>query len=222
MTKFRTPAGSRESVPETDPNESGCRVLRPDGGEPSVDDPESGSDPNEGEESDATDGVAVEKRPLTTPPRTVTDDEGREIEIRVAEGEVDALIEMYLEFEPPDRSQGTPPRHEPQIESWVTTLLGGANLNLVAWHDDLAVGHAVLVPREKPQWELAIFIRPPYQGAHIGTELTSSLMGWGRENGVESVWLSIEYYNDPALNLFQSFGFEKLSGDVEYAMEREL
>lgn len=196
MTEYRTGARSRESVPERALPEHAPRVLLPDGGE-------------------------ADRQPLRTPPRTCTDDEGREIEIRVADGEAAALIEMYLEFEPPDRSQGTPPRHEPQIESWVSALLAGENLNLVAWHNDLAVGHAVLVPREKPQWELAIFIRPPYQGAHIGTELVRTILGLAESEGIERVWLSVERWNTPAVSLYEKIGFET-TNNANFEMEMAL
>lgn len=155
------------------------------------------------------------------PPLSFTDDEGRDIEIRQFDGDTDALVEMYNHMDPSDRSQGIPPRSESRRESWVESLTG-EGMNLVAWHGDDAVGHAVLMPMEGTRWELAIFVRSDYQEAHIGSNLIECLMGWGQDEGVETVWLSVERYNDIALRLYEKVGFEKLSGDAEYKMEREI
>jgi ribosomal protein S18 acetylase RimI-like enzyme len=155
------------------------------------------------------------------PPCSFTDDEDREIEVRRFENDTDALVEMYNQMAPSDRSQGIPPRTESRRESWVETLADGG-MNVVAWHDQDAVGHAVLMPMDDERWELAIFVRSDYQHAHIGSNLIGCLLGWGQKEGVEKVWLSVERYNDTALSLYEKVGFEKIAGDSEYKMEREI
>lgn len=155
------------------------------------------------------------------PPSSFTDEAGREIEVRPFDGETDALAEMYRTLDPADRSQGIPPRNEKRLVSWVRTLTD-EGLNLVAWHGDNAVGHAVLMAMDEDRWELAIFVHSDYQEVRIGTRLLECLFGYGKGNGVERVWLSVERHNTVALNLYESLGFERLGGRSEFKMERTL
>ncbi len=156
-------------------------------------------------------------RPLVS----FTDDEGREIEIQRFDGEIEALAGMYRTLDPVDRTQGIPPRNEPRLLEWVETLTD-EGLNLVAWHGDAVVGHAVLVPMDDGRWELAIFVHSDYQHAHIGSTLLRTLFGYGQQEGVERVWLSVERHNSVALNLYESYGFERLGGTSEFKMERAI
>jgi ribosomal protein S18 acetylase RimI-like enzyme len=140
------------------------------------------------------------------PSLSFEDKEGRQIEIRpYSEGEFEAVVKMYADFEPADRAQGIPPATESRVRDWFENLLGG--LNVVAWHDDRAVGHATLVPDEDAH-ELAIFVHQDYQRAGIGSKLIQGLLGHGRENGVEKVWLTVERWNHAAVNLYEAVGFE--------------
>jgi ribosomal protein S18 acetylase RimI-like enzyme len=107
------------------------------------------------------------------------------------------------------------------MAEWVGTLVE-EGLNLVAWHGDDAVGHAVLMHMDDARWELAIFVRSDHQGAHVGTHLIRCLLGYGEQEGVETVWLSVERYNDVALSMYESVGFEILEGEAEYKMELDL
>ncbi len=144
-----------------------------------------------------------------TPPREFTDAEGRDIVVERAGSEViDALYEMYLDFNPEDRAQGVPPSREESIQEWLENVVAEDCLNVVAFHGDDAVGHAMLVPDTTGAFELAIFVIREYQGALIGTELVRSLLGWGEEEGITRVWLSVERWNDPAVRLYEKVGFE--------------
>jgi GNAT superfamily N-acetyltransferase len=62
--------------------------------------------------------------------------------------------------------------------------------------------------------ELAIFVVGPYQHAGIGTELLKTLLGAGRERGVSRVWLTVERWNEPAVALYRSVGFETSDAEV--------
>ena len=157
------------------------------------------------------------------PPLSFTDKEGREIDIRPYEdGDEDetfeAVVAMYADFDPADRAQGIPPATEPRVREWVENLLDG--LNVVAWHDDRAVGHATLVPDEDA-YELAIFVHQDYQRAGIGSNLIRGLLGHGRANGVEKVWLTVERWNHAAVSLYESVGFE-IHGDESFEIEMVL
>ncbi|MFC7074851.1 GNAT family N-acetyltransferase [Haloarcula halophila] len=143
------------------------------------------------------------------PPRTVTDREGREIELRVAgEADRERLVEMYLDFDPADRAQGIPPVKEHAIERWLDTILSDECVNVVALHDGVAAGHATFVPDEEGDYELAIFVLQAFQGTGIGTALLETLLGQGQAEGIEKVWLTVERWNDPAIALYRKTGFE--------------
>jgi RimJ/RimL family protein N-acetyltransferase len=148
------------------------------------------------------------------PPRTVTDREGREVTIDPAdESDHDDILEMYLSFDPSDRAQGIPPANESAIENWLDTILEDDTFNVVAHHDGSVVGHATLVPDRKGEYELAIFVLQPFQGAGIGTNLVETLLGLGQSQGLGNVWLTVERWNDPAIALYRKVGFETTNAE---------
>jgi ribosomal protein S18 acetylase RimI-like enzyme len=152
------------------------------------------------------------------PPLSFTDRDGREIEVRPYEdGDLEAVVEMYVDFDSADRAQGIPPATESRVRDWFDALLDG--LNVVAWHGDRAVGHATLVPDDDADHELAIFVHQDYQRAGIGSTLIRALLGHGRANGVEKVWLTVERWNRAAIGLYESVGFETCSSE---SFEREM
>jgi len=156
---------------------------------------------------------------LPTPPRQVTDAESREIEVRRADADdTEALVEMYLAFDPADRAQGIPPVGEAGIREWLGGVLSEQCFNVVAWYGDRAVGHATLVPDITGDYELAIFVLDDYQGARVGTELVRSLLGWAQSEGIASVWLTVERWNDPAIRLYETVGFE-ITDSESFEME---
>jgi ribosomal protein S18 acetylase RimI-like enzyme len=147
------------------------------------------------------------------PPRTVTDAEAREIHLREAtSADLDALVEMYLAFDPADRAQGIPPAGEEPIREWLELLENKETLHVIALHDDAVVGHVMLVSDTQGAYELAIFVLQAYQGAHIGTELVRTALGLSQRHGVERVWLSVERWNQPAVALYEKIGFERTGG----------
>lgn len=117
------------------------------------------------------------------------------------------LTEMYEAFDPSDRAQGIPPSGTTRIRRWLDEILVPDAHNVVACHEDRAVGHATLVPADEG-FELAIFVLAEYQGAGIGTELLRTLLGLGAREGVERVWLSVERWNRAAVGLYEKLGFE--------------
>ncbi|AGB36838.1 GNAT family N-acetyltransferase [Natronococcus occultus] len=152
------------------------------------------------------------------PPTTADDNEGRTITVEAYDGDADPLVEMYGHFEEASRSQGLPPRSDSRTREWLEGLLE-KGLNTIARHGEDVVGHAVLVPSGE-LYELAIFVRPEYQAAGIGTQLIRGLLGQGQENGVGHVWLTVSRSNRIAMNLYWSAGFETTaSGRGEHEME---
>jgi len=158
---------------------------------------------------------------FSRPPTTVTDQEGRTITVETYDGDVEPLVEMYTHFDSESRSQGVPPRTESQIREWVNGLLNDG-LNVVVRHEGGLVGHAVLVPHDETA-ELAIFVRPAYQSAGVGTALIRGLLGHGQADGLEHVWLAVARDNRIAIRLYRSAGFEVTKRERgEHEMERDL
>lgn len=155
------------------------------------------------------------------PPYSMTDEPGRKIDIRLFADDLEALVTMYEKMETYDRAQGLPPRTHPRVVSWLETLIE-EGVNLVAWHDDVAVGHAALLPMEDDRWELVIFVRSDYQEVHIGSGLMECLLGYGYAHGIKTIWLTVERHNNIAINLYRRVGFERVSEDLLYHMERPL
>jgi GNAT superfamily N-acetyltransferase len=86
--------------------------------------------------------------PFQAPPFSFTDREGREIEVRASPPGTEvpeALVEMYAAFDPADRAQGIPPTDAEAARRWLETIYA-EGYNAVAWHGDVAAGHATLVP----------------------------------------------------------------------------
>lgn len=156
------------------------------------------------------------------PPREFSDGEGRSIRIGPATADDAAdLVAMYSEFDPADRAQGIPPVQEEAIEQWLETILAEGCVNVVARHDGAAIGHATLVPDDETGYELAIFVLSAYQGAGIGTELVETLLGQGQAESIETVWLTVERWNNPAISLYKKVGFE-MAGSERFELEMSI
>lgn len=164
---------------------------------------------------------SAERPPDSEPRRTFTDAKGRHIEVDRHVGEPEPLVEMYLHFDSRSRSQGLPPQTEPQIHEWLERILENG-FHVIARHEDAFVGHAMLLPYDETS-ELAIFVRPTYQTAGIGTELIDELLAYGRDEGIDHVWLTVSRGNRIAIRLYKSADFEtRLEDRGEVEMERDL
>lgn len=152
------------------------------------------------------------------PPRTFRDDEGRKIEVERADDNVEGLVGMYSEFDAGDRAQGIPPSGESNIREWLDVVLEQESLNVIGWHEDEPVGHAMLVADKDGSYELAIFVAEEYRGAGIGTEVMRTSLGAAQEHGIDRVWLSVERWNQPAIKLYDKLGFERMT-DTGFELE---
>lgn len=155
------------------------------------------------------------------PPLLFEDREGRRIEIRAAGTVAESLVSMYAEYDPADRSRGLPPLTESKVRDWLDRIFE-TGLHLVAWHDREAVGHATLVPAGDDSAELAIFVASGYQQAGIGSRLLRTLLGHGRANGVDRVWLTVDHDNRAAIALYRKTGFRTTETGIDTEMERRL
>ncbi|WP_254536794.1 GNAT family N-acetyltransferase [Halomarina litorea] len=161
------------------------------------------------------------------PPLRFADRADRPVVVRRLEGEADreALVEMYVAFDPEDRAQGIPPTGEARIREWLGHILTEDCINVVAEHEDTPgtdlVGHATLVPDSEGACELAIFVLNDFQNAGIGTTLIRGLLGAGQADGVDRVWLTVERWNNAAIALYRKVGFET-SGTESFELEMSL
>jgi len=173
--------------------------------------------------------------PFPTPPQSFDDSEGRRIEVRAADrDDCEAIVEMYVSFDPADRAQGIPPTGESAIREWLRTVLSEGP-DVATWHDGDVVGHATLVPERaldgdpdgesrtlaETPCELAIFVDQPYQGAGIGRTLLETTLGHGASLGVDRVWLTVERWNHAAVGLYEAVGFER-SGTDRFELEMSI
>ncbi|WP_255198730.1 GNAT family N-acetyltransferase [Halorarius litoreus] len=158
------------------------------------------------------------------PPITFFDREGREIRLRTygsgpVEPELEAIVDMYRTFDPRHRAFGLPPLTEADVRAWQEVILEGHCV--LAWHGERVVGQAVLVADREGNHELAIFLHQDYHGAGIGTRLTEALLSYGRERGVDQVWLVVEGTNRPAVSLYRDVGFavsDRFGSEVEMSL----
>lgn len=157
--------------------------------------------------------------PYKPPERTFTDDEGRHIGVsRYGAGpvgdEFEALVEMYVAFEPTGRAKGIPPTDEWAIRQWLhERILTEGAISAVAWHGRDPVGHGTLLP-DNGRHELVIFVRATYRNAGVGTGLLEALLGAGREAGISRVWLTVKRRSNYAIDLYENVGFEPADTNV--------
>lgn len=151
------------------------------------------------------------ERTYPTPPRSITDDAGRAIELRAYDGSAfEALVGMYADFDPAQRAQGTPPVGEQRVREWLDgTLLSGPSV--VAWHGERAAGHVAFVPDDTGKHELAIFVHQAYQRTGIGDALVETGFGHARENGVSQVWLTVEPWKRGIAKFYSDHGFDTVN-----------
>lgn len=144
--------------------------------------------------------------PRPTPPRTITDDAGREIRLCAATADsLDALVDMYTDFDPGDRAQGTPPLGEDAIREWLHDVREG--FSVIARSEDRVVGQIMFVPDGVGRHELAIFVHPDYQRAGIGTALLQTGLGYAAIQGATKVWLTVEARKRRLEKLYCDVGF---------------
>ncbi|MFC6904877.1 GNAT family N-acetyltransferase [Halalkalicoccus tibetensis] len=156
------------------------------------------------------------ERSYPTPPRSIVDGEDREVELRAYdEGAFEPLVAMYVDFDPEQRAQGTPPVGEGNVREWLAgTLLEGPSV--VAWaegdgSEERAVGHVAFVPDDTGKHELAIFVHPEYQRAGIGDALMETGFGHARERGVTQVWLTVEPWKRGIGKFYSDHGFDTVN-----------
>ncbi len=123
----------------------------------------------------------------------------------------DALIAMYLSFEPKGACLGLPPRKEPQL--WLDNLSVFPNFVVVS--GDRIVAHAALCD-DGESGEVAVFVHQDFRGRRLGKMLLSTLVEEARRKGLKKVWGTTDLDNVPMLRLAHSLGFSPAADPREF------
>ncbi|WP_458210151.1 N-acetyltransferase family protein [Haladaptatus sp. NG-SE-30] len=132
--------------------------------------------------------------------------------------DLDALVSMYLEFDPQYRSLGLPPKEEKEIVVWLERL-HERGTNLVAWDDERIVGHAGYAPNDGDVPEFVVYVHQDYHGRGLGTELTKHAVAHAGAAGHDGLKLDVDGKNEPAVAIYRALGFEVVK---RHAMELEM
>jgi len=139
---------------------------------------------------------------------------GEELVIATLDDErCQALIEMYLAYEPKASFQGLPPARPASCVRWVQHVIrNGINLIVEAGPGHV-VGHAALFPIGNQRCEMLVAVAPSYQNQGIGTELTRASLRMAEHLGFLQIWLPVEASNSRARQVYKKCGFRYLFYD---------
>lgn len=144
------------------------------------------------------------------PPRCprYVDSEGRSYVVRLFDtGDLDSLVEMYETIESESRTMGLPPSSKPAIESWLEQL-SDKGWNLLAWDDDLVVGHVGVAPAAADAPQFVIFVHDDFQNRGLGTELVKHTVAYAADRDYDALTLSVSRGNRRAIHVYKNVGFD--------------
>ena len=144
-------------------------------------------------------------------PLTVQTQKGRELVVRPFSNQnFEALVRMYKAFEPKRVAQGIPPPDVPRIAHWLDQLTRKSQA-LLAWKDNVVVGHTILCPMPADAVEFTIFVHQDYREEGLGTVLSWHTLTLAMHMGFSQAYLTTEISNFRALRLFRKLGFQTTS-----------
>lgn len=149
---------------------------------------------------------------------------GREILIRAYEvSDREKLLEMYLNYNPQDRSLGLPPVGRVAIEKWVN-YIEKRGFSIVAEHEGAIVGHLAIVEDEsnKGVVDLAIYLARNYQNQGIGTEMVKAIIDYCKKVCYKKITLVCDRLNWRAIRVYKKCGFQTVLASYELYMELPL
>ncbi|MEM0301545.1 MAG: GNAT family N-acetyltransferase [Archaeoglobaceae archaeon] len=153
------------------------------------------------------------------------DKKGREIIIRAYESKKDreALVNMYVNYHPEDRSLGLPPVGRKAIENWISHIEKNG-FSIVAEHDGKIIGHLAIVEDEKNPGvvDLAIYLAREYQNQGIGTQMVQAIIEYAKNRGYKKITLVTDRLNWRAIRVYRKCGFQTVLASYELYMELPL
>jgi ribosomal protein S18 acetylase RimI-like enzyme len=139
-----------------------------------------------------------------------------------ADGDFQALVEMYRDFEPKREAQGLPPPDLPRIERWLHEIESKSRW-VIALSRGRIVGHAILCPISGTAVEFTIFVHQDFRGEGLGTVLAQRALHVAGQHGFKHVYLATELSNLAAVRLYRKLGFQVINNlGEECEMKLEL
>jgi len=107
--------------------------------------------------------------------------------------------------------ENLPPISKNLVERWVKNQDFDKTLVIVALHEDMVVGRAVLHFGEHDsinhKGEFGVVVHDDFQGLGIGSKLTEIMIGFAQSKGLRKVFLEVFSGNDVAIHVYEKFGF---------------
>jgi RimJ/RimL family protein N-acetyltransferase len=170
-------------------------------------------------------------------PYEFRDKNGRTLHLRKLDVDLhEALLGMYLAFQPRNCFQGLPPIRDEVCTRWVHDMVRDA-VNLVVCDTGLVLagpdkrdarptvlGHAALFPINDEKCEMLVVVSPDHQNHGAGTALVRACIRTAEEQGFQRIWLPVAATNVRARHVYEKCGFEYVSRGLsrELEMAREL
>lgn len=157
-------------------------------------------------------------------PVTLYDRQGRPFRVRemCSRADREVVAGFYDAFEPKRAAQGLPPAGSYRISRWLDAILREGTHLLVEEEDGSVVGHAFLVPTDRPEVaEYAIFLDHGIRGRGVGTQVNRVAARVAHSLGLRRLWLSVEPHNRAAVRSYARAGFRFLPGSI-YSAEAEM
>jgi RimJ/RimL family protein N-acetyltransferase len=106
---------------------------------------------------------------------------------------------------------GTEPSfdHDRYREGWSRVIAGEWGAVFVACAPNVLVGYGGIHPHEEFGHVIGMLVDDRYRGRGIGHALLNALIDWARAKHLSCVRLLVFPHNEPALALYQKFGFRQ-------------
>ena len=118
-----------------------------------------------------------------------------------------ALVEMYMAYQPRNSFSGLPPLNDEVCHRWATGIVrDGISLVAMSLEAGLAA-HGALFPIDEEACDMLVVVWPRHQMIGIGTELTHCLIQLAHELGFSSIKLNVEAHNHVARHVYEKCGF---------------
>lgn len=156
-------------------------------------------------------------------PAEICDRDGRRLLLKPHEnGDFFSLMRMYDAFEPKGLAQGLPPIDRHQAARWIKHLERDC-FNLIALHDGLVVGHAILTDLgQERAAELAVFVHQAYRQRGVGTQMVQWALRCAATARCKLLWALVQRNNRPALKICRKTGFSLVQDLLEPDLELRL
>ncbi|EKE84832.1 GNAT family N-acetyltransferase [Idiomarina xiamenensis] len=83
-----------------------------------------------------------------------------------------------------------------------------------------ALAAPALAPKQRELWLLSMAVSPAAQGRGVGKQLLAAVIERAREQHFKQLLLTV-HPDNPAVNLYQAFGFHSLAHEAEYFGQNE-